>query len=162
MTDRGREGGDGALWSLLVTALQEYESEARTALLNEVMKTTFDVHCSRGKKKRQGETPPLLSHTHSSSVARRVNHSHVFPQNHKTRRSELDCMTLINLQNRAKTTVNMLTGKAHGFLNHNNKSERHQLNTWMWFNWDIYRPDFEWMTSLQERTSARQALNKPC
>lgn len=44
MTERGSEGGDSTLWSPVVTALQEWESKARTALLNELMTRTFDVH----------------------------------------------------------------------------------------------------------------------
>lgn len=83
MTDRGREGGDGALWSPLVTALQERESKARTALLNELMTRTFDVHYNKKKKrKKKNNTPTPFSHT--SSAVGRVNHSHGLPQNEKT------------------------------------------------------------------------------
>lgn len=64
MTDRGREGGDGALWSPLVTALQERESKARTALLNELMTRTFDVHYNKKKKRKEKEQHPHSFLTH--------------------------------------------------------------------------------------------------
>lgn len=69
---KGRKGGDGVLWSPSVTALQEWESKARTELLNELMMRTFDVHYSEKKKNPKKHPHSFHIYTHSLEAEGRI------------------------------------------------------------------------------------------